>query len=53
MGSVGIAAAHQSDYARNYAREGLEISDMSRAGCGAPAAPRFPTGGRLAAGLRP
>jgi acetyl-CoA C-acetyltransferase len=26
--SVWIAGSHQSDYARNYAREGLEISDM-------------------------
>ena len=28
MGSVWIAGSYQSDYARNYAREGLEISDM-------------------------
>jgi acetyl-CoA C-acetyltransferase len=28
MGSVWIAGSFQSDYARNYAREGLEISDM-------------------------
>ena len=30
MGSAGvwIAGSYQSDYARNYAREGLEISDM-------------------------
>jgi acetyl-CoA C-acetyltransferase len=27
-GSVWIAGSYQSDYARNYAREGLEISDM-------------------------
>ena len=27
-GSVWIAGSFQSDYARNYAREGLEISDM-------------------------
>ena len=26
--SVWIAGSYQSDYARNYAREGLEISDM-------------------------
>ena len=25
---VWIAGSYQSDYARNYAREGLEISDM-------------------------
>jgi acetyl-CoA C-acetyltransferase len=28
MSSVWIAGSYQSDYARNYAREGLEISDM-------------------------
>src|SRR5246127_1897938 len=28
MGSVWIAGGYQSDFARNYAREGLEISDM-------------------------
>ena len=28
MGSVWIAGSYQSDFARNYAREGLEISDM-------------------------
>src|SRR5258705_4091484 len=28
MGSVWIACSYQSDYARNYAREGVEISDM-------------------------
>ena len=28
MGSVCIAGSYQSDFARNYAREGLEISDM-------------------------
>ncbi len=28
MGSVWVAGSYQSDYARNYAREGLEISDM-------------------------
>ena len=28
MGSVWIAGSYQSDYARNYARETLEISDM-------------------------
>jgi acetyl-CoA C-acetyltransferase len=28
MGGVWIAGSFQSDYARNYAREGLEISDM-------------------------
>ena len=30
MGSAGvwIAGSYQSDYARNYAREGLEISGM-------------------------
>jgi hypothetical protein len=28
MGSVWIVGSCQSDYARNYAREGLEISDM-------------------------
>jgi len=28
MGSVRIAGSYQSDFARNYAREGLEISDM-------------------------
>ena len=38
MGSVWIAGSYQSDYARNYAREGLEISDMvegrlRRTGC--------------------
>jgi acetyl-CoA C-acetyltransferase len=27
-GGVWIAGSYQSDYARNYAREGLEISDM-------------------------
>ena len=28
MGSVWIAGSYQSDFARNYAREGLEFSDM-------------------------
>ena len=28
MGSVWIAGSYQGDFARNYAREGLEISDM-------------------------
>src|SRR5579859_4007509 len=28
MGSAWIAGSYQSDFARNYAREGLEISDM-------------------------
>ena len=28
MGSVWIAGSYQSDFARNYGREGLEISDM-------------------------
>ena len=28
MGSVWIAGSYQSDFARNFAREGLEISDM-------------------------
>jgi acetyl-CoA C-acetyltransferase len=28
MGSVWIAGSYRSDFARNYAREGLEISDM-------------------------
>ena len=28
MGSVWIPGSYQSDFARNYAREGLEISDM-------------------------
>ena len=28
MGSMWIAGSYQSDFARNYAREGLEISDM-------------------------
>jgi hypothetical protein len=28
MGSVWIAGSYQSDFARNYAGEGLEISDM-------------------------
>ena len=28
MGSVWLAGSYQSDFARNYAREGLEISDM-------------------------
>ena len=32
MGSASawIAGSYQSDFARNYAREGLEISDMVR-----------------------
>ena len=29
MGSVWIAGSYQSDFARNYAREGLEISGIS------------------------
>jgi len=28
MGSAWIAGSYQSDFARNFAREGLEISDM-------------------------
>jgi hypothetical protein len=28
MGSARIAGSYQSDFARNYSREGLEISDM-------------------------
>ena len=28
MGSVWIPGSYQGDFARNYAREGLEISDM-------------------------
>jgi hypothetical protein len=30
MGNVWIAGSYQSDFARIYAREGLEISDRSR-----------------------